>query len=76
MSTDVGEQKNLYLEKPEVAKRLLALLEADVNRGRSTEGADSKNDVDKIVLWKSGEALTPEKRRGGRKKTGDRTGSR
>ena len=54
MEADVGERKNLYLEKPEVAKKLLALLKADINRGRSTKGSASKNDVEKIVLWKSG----------------------
>jgi hypothetical protein len=54
METDVGERKNLYLEKPEVAKKLLALLREDVKRGRSTKGATSKNDVGKIVLWKNG----------------------
>ena len=54
MEADVGERKNLYREKPDVAKKLLALLEEDVNRGRSTKGSASKNDVEKIVLWKSG----------------------
>ena len=62
MSEDVGEQNNLYVEKPDIAKKLLALLEADVRRGRSTEGARSKNDVDKIVLWKSGKGQAPEKK--------------
>jgi arylsulfatase A len=55
METDVGERKNLYLEKPEVAKKLLALLKEDVKRGRSTKGSASKNDIDKIVLWKNGQ---------------------
>ena len=54
METDVGERKNLYLEKPEVAKKLLVLLKEDVKRGRSTKGSASKNDIDKIVLWKNG----------------------
>ena len=54
MEADVGERKNLYLEKPEIAKKLLALLKEDVKRGRSTKGAASKNDVGKIVLWKNG----------------------
>ena len=54
METDVGERKNLYLEKPEVAKKLLALLKEDVKRGRSTKGSAAKNDIDKIVLWKNG----------------------
>ena len=55
MKTDVGEKKNLYREKPEVVAKLLALLEKDVKRGRSTKGPASKNDLSKIVLWKSGQ---------------------
>jgi len=54
METDPGETNNLYLEKPDVAKRLLAQLQADVANGRSVEGIESKNDMDGIVLWKSG----------------------
>jgi arylsulfatase A len=54
METDVGERKNLYLEKPEVARKLLSLLREDIQRGRSTKGAPSRNDVGKIVLWKNG----------------------
>ena len=38
MSTDVGETKNLYLEKPELAKSLLAALEKDVTSGAATAG--------------------------------------
>ena len=53
MEDDIGETTNLYTEKPEVVSELLALLEADVTRGRSTEGDDSENDVEGIVLWKS-----------------------
>ena len=55
MEADVGEKKNLYREKPEVVAELLALLEKDVKRGRSTKGPASKNDIGKIVLWKSGQ---------------------
>jgi arylsulfatase A-like enzyme len=53
MEADVGEQNNLYTEKPEVAAKLLALLKADIERGRSTEGSESSNDIEEIVLWKS-----------------------
>ena len=53
LATDPGEQTNLYTSKPEVAERLLTQLTAEVRRGRSTVGQDSKNDTDKIVLWKS-----------------------
>ena len=55
MESDVGERKNLYREKPEVVAKLLALLEKDVKRGRSTKGPASKNDLQKIVLWKNGQ---------------------
>jgi arylsulfatase A len=51
----VGEQRNLYLEQPEVADKLLQQLTAYVYNGRSTEGPESPNDVDQgsIKLWKS-----------------------
>ena len=71
MDSDVGETKNLYTEKPETVAKLLAMLEADVARGRSTEGADSKNDVEGIVLWKSEQGGTPgqpKKKKGKKKK--------
>ncbi len=45
---------NLYASHPEVAERLLKRLEADVTRGRSTAGTALHNDVENIVLWKSG----------------------
>lgn len=53
MTSDVGEQNNLYQSKPELVKRLLAKLTDDVTSGRSTDGPTSKNDTDNIVLWKS-----------------------
>ncbi|TWU50599.1 Arylsulfatase [Rubripirellula tenax] len=53
MESDPAETTNLYESHPEVAERLLAKLEADVTRGRSTEGLESKNDADDIKLWKS-----------------------
>ena len=62
MGADSGEKKNLYAEKPEIARRLLAQLENDVRSGRSTSGPESKNDVADIVLWKS------EQKQGGAKK--------
>lgn len=54
METDPGETTNLYASHPEVAQRLLKLLEADVARGRSTAGTVQQNDAEPIVLWKSG----------------------
>jgi len=54
MENDPGETTNLYESKPDIAQELLAQLESDVKRGRSTEGPTSTNDVDNIKLWKSG----------------------
>ncbi len=48
MEADPGEQKNLYHSNPEVFERLLAQLESDVKRGRSTAGPEQKNDVARI----------------------------
>lgn len=53
LEQDPGETTNLYEEKPEIAKKLLALLENDVQRGRSTPGTEQKNDVSRIKLWKN-----------------------
>lgn len=53
LQSDPGETDNLYEQQPEVAQRLLAQLTSDVNRGRSTEGEESQNDLSKIILWKS-----------------------
>ena len=54
IQADPGETNNLYESQPAVAARLLKQLEADVSRGRSTDGPPSNNDVDNIKLWKSG----------------------
>ncbi|VGO13147.1 Arylsulfatase [Pontiella desulfatans] len=48
MEADPGEQNNLYKSHPEVAERLLAQLESDVTRGRSTAGPDQGNDIASI----------------------------
>ncbi len=52
MEADPGESNNLYESNPEVVKRLLDQLTSDIERGRSTEGAPAKNDIEDIVLWK------------------------
>lgn len=52
LESDPGETTNLYESHPEVAARLLAQLESDVARGRSTDGGESENDTTKINLWK------------------------
>lgn len=69
MTTDVGETKNLYLEKPELVKSLLASLEEDVASGRSTAGPESKNDMP-VVLWKEsagGDAGRKKSKKSGKK---------
>ena len=53
LEKDPSEQNNLYLYRPDVAERLLADLTLDVQRGRSTDGPEAKNDVLNIKLWKS-----------------------
>ncbi len=55
---DIGETTNLYEKEPELVARLLAQLESDVAKGRSTDGPPSSNDVstETIVLWKSEKA--------------------
>ncbi|WP_186776208.1 sulfatase family protein [Rubripirellula reticaptiva] len=53
MESDLGEANNLYASEPEVVERLLQQLTADVERGRSTDGPASANDVEQINLWKS-----------------------
>ena len=55
LSADPGEEKNLYESKPEVAARLLKLIEKDVFSGRSTKGPNSQNDVE-VDLWKTDES--------------------
>ncbi|QTN31793.1 arylsulfatase [Akkermansiaceae bacterium] len=55
MGKDPAEMDNLFGKHPETVAELLADLEADIRNGRSTAGAESKNDIDDIRLWKSGE---------------------
>lgn len=54
ITDDIAEANDLYTTEPETAKRLLDLLQADVEKGRSVPGPASANDTDKIKLWKSG----------------------
>lgn len=54
LRTDPSETENLYAERPEVADSLLRQLKQDIKSGRSTLGPQASNDVDNIVLWKSG----------------------
>lgn len=52
LGNDPGETTNLFDQEPEVAARLLVLLETEVKRGRSTAGPGSANDVPEVTLWK------------------------
>ena len=45
LASDIGEQRNLQAERPEVVRRLKAELRAIVERGRSTPGPQRPNDV-------------------------------
>jgi len=53
LATDPGEQKNLYKQQPDIAKKLLTQLTAYVNSGSTAADKESKNDVAKVKLWKS-----------------------
>jgi len=51
MKEDVGEEKNVAAEHPEVVKELTAILERYVAQGRSTPGKPQKNGAD-VDIWK------------------------
>jgi arylsulfatase A len=57
MTQDVGERGNAYKEHPEIATRLLKLLEKYVADGRSTPGLVQQNDVP-VNIWKSQKPTT------------------
>lgn len=59
METDVGEQHNLYIQKPEVVQELLKQLESDIRSGRSTDAPPASNDIGKIKIWKSSRQAVP-----------------
>lgn len=56
LSSDLGEQTNLFSEHPEVARRLEAKLTKIVTNGRSTKGARQMNDTG---WWSAVNWLTP-----------------
>jgi len=57
LKSDPGEKENLYEAQPEVAEQLLSQLTEYVNSGASVAGKESKNDINKIVLWKTKKKL-------------------
>lgn len=63
LETDPAETENLYAAHPEIAAKLLQQLESDITTGRSTEGEFSKNDVDKIILWKNNKKKKSKKKK-------------
>ncbi len=52
LSKDIGEQKNLQAQYPEVVHRLTNLLKDYVAKGRSTPGKPQQNDAE-IDIWKT-----------------------
>lgn len=53
LSTDPGENNNLYSKHPELAEKLLSQFTKYVQSGASTQGKISANDIEEIILWKS-----------------------
>ncbi|MCA9194059.1 MAG: arylsulfatase [Planctomycetales bacterium] len=53
LAEDIAESNNLYAVEADKAKQLLLQLEADVQKGRSTNGPEAVNDITTINLWKS-----------------------
>jgi arylsulfatase A-like enzyme len=51
MEADVGEQRNVQAEHPEVVRKLTAILERYVAQGRSTPGKPQKNATE-VDIWK------------------------
>jgi arylsulfatase A len=52
LEQDLAEQDNLQAQYPELTAELVALLEKQVQNGRSTAGASQANDIKKIDIWK------------------------
>ncbi|MCH7989546.1 MAG: hypothetical protein IID46_10425, partial [Planctomycetes bacterium] len=48
MKNDPRENTNLAAEKPDLVKKMIALLEQTIANGRSTDGPKLKNDVPQI----------------------------
>ncbi|MDO6736285.1 arylsulfatase [Wenyingzhuangia sp. 2_MG-2023] len=54
LENDPGETTNLYKKHPEIVEKLLEQLKSDVYNGHTTKESQFKNDIEDIVLWKSG----------------------
>jgi arylsulfatase A len=66
LAADIGEQKNLQADHPEIITRLTRLMDQYVSNGRSTPGTPQKNAV--AVNFHSGEKDTPVAAKGKNKK--------
>jgi arylsulfatase A len=53
LASDIGEQRNVQADHPDVVARLTALMETYVSAGRSTPGAPQPNDGP-VDIWKAG----------------------
>lgn len=58
LEADPGERLNLAEAQPETVARLLAILERDVARGRSTPGRDQRNNGE-VDLWRGRKPAGP-----------------
>jgi arylsulfatase A-like enzyme len=70
LRADIGEQRNLQAEHPDIVARLTKLLEKYVADGRSTPGPPQKNTGD-VDLWKAekdAQQNTPAKKKAGAKR--------
>ncbi len=53
LESDVRESTNLAFERPEIAERLAHILDATIERGRSTPGPALRNDVPTVGLHRN-----------------------
>jgi arylsulfatase A len=58
MDSDGGERRNVAADHPDIVADLLARLQEDIARGRTTPGPPSPNDIETIEVWKSGRPST------------------
>lgn len=58
LASDIGEQKNVADDNPQVVDRLYDLMQKYIDEGRSTPGKPQKNAV-AVDLWKNGGAKPP-----------------
>jgi len=69
LSNDPGEVKNVQDAHPEITKSLIALLETQVQSGRSNPGAQLSNDAE-VDIWKTAESRAEAKAKSKKSKKG------